>query len=240
MSFRPHRSARAALALIATPLFTLSFPVLAFAQTADWTKTVVQTPEGGFLLGNPDARTKIVEYMSYSCPHCAAFAHEAGALKADWIRRGLVSIEYRNFVRDPFDLSAALIARCGGAGRFLATHELIFSSFDAWIAKAGSYKAPATPEGAQPDRTAQLIDIAGKVGLADLAARNGLGKAAVDKCLASEDAINTLLAMRADVIEKHPDFSGTPSFFVNGKLLSGVHGWAALKPLLPALPASGN
>lgn len=226
-------------ALMAAPL-AASLAVQAQAQRApasvDWTKTVTVTPQGGFILGNPNARTKLVEYMSYSCPHCAAFANEAMAeLKTGWIKRGALSIEYRNFVRDPFDLSASLIARCGGQARFLANHEGIFSTFEAWVAKAESY-APAK----EADRTTQLSDIADKVGFIALATRNGLTADAARKCLADPKALDTIMALRAGALKDYPDFEGTPTFILDGKWLSGVHGWAQLKPLLPPLPAPGK
>ena len=40
----------------------------------DWVDHVVATPDGGFLMGNPAARVKVVEYGSRTCPHCARFA----------------------------------------------------------------------------------------------------------------------------------------------------------------------
>ncbi len=242
MTIRPFRFAPllAALGLILAPL-GLAAPAFAqgSAATADWTKTVTATPKGAFILGNPNARTKLVEYMSYSCPHCADFAKQATPeLKASWIKRGLLSIEYRNFVRDPYDLSAALIARCGGAQRFLANHELIFASFDQWIEKAQDYATHAAD--APKDRTAQLLDIAQKVGFIAMAERNGLSADAARKCVSDPDALATVLALTAGAWDEAPNFAGTPTFIMDGKVLAGVHGWQALKPLLPALPASGN
>ena len=67
----------------------------------DWTKMVTQTPEGGFLMGNPQADVKLIEYGSMTCPHCAEFAEkDAPALIDKYVKSGRVSFEYRNFVRD--------------------------------------------------------------------------------------------------------------------------------------------
>jgi hypothetical protein len=43
-----------------------SAPIEAVAAPngGDWTKTVVATPEGGFLMGNPNADVKLVEFGS--------------------------------------------------------------------------------------------------------------------------------------------------------------------------------
>jgi len=242
----------AVLALLLVPI-TGGAPLLAQAKPkpspaaqarpspVDWTKTVSVTPNGAFLVGNPAAKTKLVEYMSYSCSHCADFGGEGTAqLKAGWIKRGLVSIEYRNFIRDGFDLSAALLARCGGPSRFLATHDLIFGSFDTWMQQAQKYAQANAQAAENVDRAAQFIDIADGVGLTTLVAKTGITKDAAHKCLADPAPRATILALTSGAWDVAPDFEGTPTFILNGKVLKGVHSWQALKPLLPALPASTN
>ena len=80
----------------------------------DWSTHVTQTPAGAYVIGNPAARVKLVEYVSYTCPHCAVFTTEsAPVLKGQMVRSGSTSIEIRHFIRDRLDLAAALIARCG-------------------------------------------------------------------------------------------------------------------------------
>ena len=232
------------LSAVALPLAILAMPVAAPAAPAakaDWTKTVTATPEGSFILGNPNAKTRLVEYMSYSCPHCAAFAKEATPeLKAGWIRSGALSIEYRNFIRDGYDLSAALIARCGGAPRFLANHETIFASYDSWMEQAVKY-ADANGDKPQPsDRAALFVDIADTVGLTALAEKNGLTEAAIHQCLSDPNALATVLKLTKDAWEADPNFEGTPTFLMDGKVLRGVHAWPGLKAALPPLPAPGK
>src|SRR5205085_7269252 len=62
---------------------------------ADWTKTVIATPEGGFRMGNPRAKVRLVEYGSLTCPHCRHFAATAtGPLKA-YVKSGRLSFDYR-------------------------------------------------------------------------------------------------------------------------------------------------
>src|SRR5918998_2689468 len=43
----------------------------------DWAQVVSQTPAGGFVMGNPNARVKLIEFGSMTCPHCREF-DEAG------------------------------------------------------------------------------------------------------------------------------------------------------------------
>src|SRR5690554_2780554 len=87
----------------------------------NWSTTVTQTEEGGYVMGNPDAPIKLVEYMSITCSHCATFGEEAfNSIRDDYVESGRVSFEIRNFVRDPLDLTAAMLSRCGGEGPFFA------------------------------------------------------------------------------------------------------------------------
>ena len=72
-------------------------------NNGDWTTIVAQTPEGGFLMGNPNAKVKLVEFGSMTCPHCAEFDETAcKPLIDNYVKTGLVSCEFRNFVRDPY------------------------------------------------------------------------------------------------------------------------------------------
>ena len=43
----------------------------------DWSTIVSATPEGGFVMGNPNAPVKLVEFGSMTCPHCAEFDEAA-------------------------------------------------------------------------------------------------------------------------------------------------------------------
>ena len=96
------------------------------------------TPEGGFLMGNPNAEVKLVEFGSMTCPHCAEFEEKGGEKLIDnYVKTGRVSYEFRNFVRDPFDMTASLIARCGGPERFFRLDpRRLFADQRKWIGKA--------------------------------------------------------------------------------------------------------
>jgi protein-disulfide isomerase len=233
----------AALLLLAAPIAAL-IPASAPAATpADWTRTVTAQPDGGFLVGNPAAKTRLVEYFSYTCPHCAAFAGTGTSeLKAGWVKSGLIAIEYRNFVRDAFDLTASLVAHCGGAPRFLARHEAIFANYEAWMKQAQTYSQTHQDQPQDGDRSAQFIEIADSTGLTALMAKQGLTATAVHTCLADKERLSKILALTAGAWDADPKFEGTPGFLINGKAAAGAHDWARLKPLLPApsgaLPAS--
>src|SRR5947208_13614749 len=94
-------------------------PAAKASAGTDWTHVVAATPSGGFVLGNPKAKVKLVEYGSLSCPHCRAFDQDGvPTLLSKYVKPGQVSWEFRNYVRDSADLTAALIARCNGVRSF--------------------------------------------------------------------------------------------------------------------------
>src|SRR5574338_12031 len=69
-------------------------------QGGDWSQVVNPTSQGGFLMGNPDAKVKLVEYGSLTCPHCREFDEAAVTpLINDYVKSGQVSYEFRNYVR---------------------------------------------------------------------------------------------------------------------------------------------
>ena len=203
-----------------------------------WSSTVSSSPIGAFLVGNPDAKVRLVEYFSYTCHICADFA-KAGSLplKTQYVDRGLVLFEYRNLVRDPVDMTAALLARCGGEHAFARNHQAIFANFPALIAKlqkATDAQKKSWFEGTTGERARK---IAADTGLTALMRARGYTVAQIDAALDSEVAQAELTGMTniglgADRVE------GTPTFFINGRN-AGVTAWPALKSKLDlALKAS--
>ena len=87
-------------------------------------------------MGNPDAKVKLIEYGSLTCPHCREF-DETGVtpLINNYVKSGRVSYEFRNYVRDAFDLSASLVARCNGAKSFFPLERAMYKDQPTWVAK---------------------------------------------------------------------------------------------------------
>jgi len=79
------------------------------------------------VMGAEDAPVEIIEYASFTCPHCARFHADVWPqLKADYVETGKVRFIYREVYFDRFGLWASMIARCGGEGRFFAFTDLIY------------------------------------------------------------------------------------------------------------------
>jgi len=214
----------ALLALLAIPAGALAAPA------ANWVAQVARSPIGGHIMGNAAAPTKLVEYVSYTCSHCAHFVGEASApLKADYVKTGKVSVEVRNAVRDKYDLTAALLARCGGAKRFYGNHEALFANQDAWMEQLMAYDKDATKP---TEEKAALRDIGQKTGLYALMGKRGFTPAQLDGCINDPASMKQVLAMTEEAWKK-VKISGTPSFTINGKLVDGSD-WTRLKAALPA------
>ena len=192
----------------------------------DWSKVARRLPNGDFVEGNPDAKVKLVEFLSFTCPHCQHFEAEGiGPLTAKYIRTGLVSYEVRHALRDPFDLVATLLSRCQGPQAFFAAAPLVFARQADWMEKAGQW-AGAKPklDGLKPAQ--QLQAAAEGSGLEALFVAQGAPRAKLAACLA-DDAEAKRLADAAQAIWQ-PGFPGTPAFLINGIMADNVIEWPAL------------
>ena len=205
---------------------------VAAPNNGDWSTIVSKTAEGGFLMGNPNAKVKLVEFGSMTCPHCAEFEEQgAKALIDNYVKKGLVAYEFRNYVRDPFDVAASLIARCGGEASFFGMTRSLYAEQRDWVGKIQGAD-PATMQSLQSMPPAQQFStIADLAGLKQFAAMRGVPRAKADACLANEAAVNQLVQMNSDAQSTY-NIPGTPSFLINGTLVEQTASWDALEPKL--------
>jgi hypothetical protein len=212
---------------------TTKVEAVAPPQGGDWAQVVTQTPAGGFVMGNPNAAVKLVEYGSLTCPHCREF-DETGVqpLIDNYVKSGRVAYELRNYVRDPFDLAGALITRCNGAKGFFPLTRAMFKDQANWLNRLQSIP----PEQQQalttlgPDR--QFLEIAKAAGFQQWAAMRGLPSARSTTCLTDQAEINRLVQMTSDATTEIPNFPGTPTFTINGELAENAATWKLLEPKL--------
>src|SRR4051794_24999335 len=85
-----------------------------------WADVVNQTSAGGYMMGNPNAKVKLVEIGSLFCPYCKRFEDEgAPVLVEKYVKPGNVSWEFRPYViHGVIDVAANITARCGGLKTF--------------------------------------------------------------------------------------------------------------------------
>lgn len=213
-----------------------SQPVAAVQPPAngDWSTVVTQTTAGGFMMGNPEAPVTVVEYGSYTCPHCAEF-DETGLqpLINNYVKSGKVAFEMRNFVRDPLDMAAALIARCNGAQGFFPLSRAIFANQQDWMTSLQQVPQQQLQalQALPPEQ--QLPEIAKLAGFQQFAAARGVPEAKANQCLSDQQATTQLVQTTGDATSQYPEFPGTPTFILNGKMTEGPKPgesiWAALE-----------
>lgn len=204
--------------------------LLAAPAKTNWLQTFSLTPKGSHIIGNPAAATKLVEYASYTCGHCAHFeADDAPQIKSMFVATGKVSFEIRNLVRDPLDLTAAMLARCGGKGRFFGNHKLLMATQAQWA--QGSKLTKATIAHLEGGKTMLfMLGAYSELGLDTIMAQRGVTAAQGKACLSNKAAFDAIIAMTdeaTDVLK----INSTPTLLINGKIVEG-HDFATLKPLL--------
>uniref|UniRef100_UPI0040440460 DsbA family protein n=1 Tax=Altererythrobacter sp. Z27 TaxID=3461147 RepID=UPI0040440460 len=195
-----------------------------------WTDVVAVTPEDGYLVGNPNAPIKLIEYASHTCGHCAQFAADGSPqLKKQYVSTGVVSLELRNLVRDPLDLTIAALVRCGQPQNMMPLADQAWASIDAIFDNANRNGA-ALEAAAQLPPQQRFVGIAQATGLIDFFAARGLSSEQARTCL-SDNAKIEAIAARSQQQGTELNVTGTPTFFLNGKKLE-VNTWQALEPIL--------
>ena len=196
-----------------------------------WSATVAQTEAGGYVMGNPDAPIKLVEYMSITCSHCATFGEEAfNTIRDNYVDSGRVSFEIRNFVRDPLDLTAAMLSRCGGEGPFFALTKQALSNQGPMFEKAQGM-GEATYNGIlQSPANVRFVKLAEELGLIDLFQTLGISEDQAKACLSDEATAEKLMSATQTAVDQH-DIEGTPTFLLNGKRIDGTN-WTMVETAL--------
>ena len=201
-----NRRAMIALAAAATAAMT---PALAQETTTATTAPAVTD----YSLGSPDAKVKIVEYASFTCPHCAHF-HDTvwPSLKKDYIDTGKVQFTLREVYFDRYGLWAALVARCGGEMKYFGIHDMLFAKQSEWVAA---------------ENPQQVVDNLKTIGRAA-----GLEDAAMDACL-NDTAMAEALIKQFQTNFEADGVEGTPTLFINGTKYQNM-AYEDLKAILDA------
>ena len=211
-------------------LFALSPALAAPAAKPGPAVLVVATPQGSHVVGKPGAPLKLVEYVSYTCPHCAHFEVEgAPTIALTVIRTGKGSLEYRPFLRNVVDVAASLLVGCGSPGKFLGNHSAVLRGQEKWFVPPSEAVQQRWQTG---DFAARMRAVAGDMNLYPIFEARGYGRAELDRCLANEKLAKALAAENAQAINDLK-LQGTPSFLINGQL-QDAHDWATLQPALAA------
>lgn len=201
----------------------------------DWTKVVIATPAGGFMMGNPTAKVHLIEYGALTCPHCQRFDEAGvGPLIDNYVKTGKVSYEFRNYLLNALDLAPSLIARCNGPAGFFPLVRALYKDQANWVGKVQA--APQDQlEALQTLPNNQIAPTVAKLaGLQQWAAMRGVPEAKSAQCLSDANDVNRLVKMTEDATTQYPDFPGTPTFILNGKMVDTKVAEAEVWPTLEA------
>jgi protein-disulfide isomerase len=172
------------------------------SDNADETVDVDTASIPDMMIGNPDAKVTIVEYASYTCPHCASFHNGTYKdLKKNYIDTNKINFVFREVYFDRYGLWASMIARCAGPEKFFGMTDLMFKTQSTW-ARAGE--------------PALIIDELRKIGR--LA---GLDGETLESCLADNEKAKTLVAWYQEKAGAD-NIDSTPSCIINGKKYSNM------------------
>ncbi|WP_299816867.1 DsbA family protein [uncultured Jannaschia sp.] len=152
-------------------------------------------------LGDADAPVKVVEYASYTCPHCASFHNDTfKAFRTEYIDTGKVHFTYREVYFDRYGLWASMIARCAGPDRYFGVSDLLYSSQSDWA------------------RQGDPADVAAS--LKRIGAQAGLSAEQADACLQDAEKAQALVNWYEENAAAD-NIRSTPSFLVDGELHAG-------------------
>jgi protein-disulfide isomerase len=192
----------------------------------DWTDVINATPDGGVMMGDPNAKVHLIEIGSLTCPHCREFDETAVTPMIDkYVKTGKISYEFRNYIRDTFDMAAVLISHCNGPKGFFPLARAFYKDQPNWVAKI-----QATPQ----DQLEQLqnlpenqiaLQAAKFAGMQEWAAARGVPQAKSAQCLTDTKAIDRIVGQSGAIASQWPDFNGTPNFVINGTLNNKIASW---------------
>ncbi|SFJ73449.1 DsbA family protein [Jannaschia pohangensis] len=152
-------------------------------------------------IGDANAPVKVVEYASFTCPHCANFHRDTFKdFRRDYIETGKVHFTYREVFFDRYGLWAAMIARCAGQDRYFGVAEVLYQTQGEWARQGDPASVAAS--------------------LKRIGAQAGLSAEQADACLQDGEMAQSLLAW----YEGNASSDGirsTPSFLINGEVHSG-------------------
>ena len=179
--------------------------------TLNYTNANVQVKT--ILEGNINAKIKLIVYESLTCSHCADFHKEIyPELKKDFIDKGLISIEFRNFPLDLAAFNASKVAHCKNDGKSEILH-FLFEKQKEWV------------------RGETIEDL--NKNLKKLINEKDFG-IDFDKCINDTVVEDHVLNDRINAVKKY-DIQATPTLIINDKKFDNPQNYKKLKKTLEKL-----
>lgn len=148
--------------------------------------------------GDPEAPNTIIEYASFTCGHCANFHNTKMAeVQERLIDTGRVFWVFRDFPLDGLALRAGMLARCAPENQFFPIVGQLFATQNQWARAADPIAALA--------RIGQMA---------------GMSRESFEACMVDEELANRIIELRVGGEDRY-SVSATPTFVVNGRVVSG-------------------
>jgi protein-disulfide isomerase len=168
-------------------------------ETVSADDLMVAGPLGERALGDPAAKVTVVEYASMTCSHCAAFHEETFTpFKEKYVDTGKVRFIFREFPLDALATSAFMLARCMPEDRYFPVVDILFRQQQNWA----FVDDPATA----------LFNVVKQAGFTQESFR---------ACLTNQNILDGVNSVK-DRGSKEFGVASTPTFFINGKKMSGA------------------
>ena len=173
----------------------------------------VQSEIKPIIEGNIDAKVKLIVFESLTCSHCADFHKNIyPSLKEEFINKGHVSIEFKNFPLDMAALNASKIAHCKNNGKSEILHYL-FENQSQWV------------------KGNKIADL--NKNLKNLMDESKF-KLNFDQCLNNKEIEDFILEDRINGTKKYK-IEATPTLIINGKKFENASNYKKLKKYLEKL-----
>ncbi len=167
-------------------------------------------------MGDANAPITMIEYASFTCPHCARFHEEVfPKIKARYIDTGKLRFVVRDVYFDRYGLWAAMLARCGDGSKFFGLSDLIYSRQREWT---------------RADSEAGIVENLRKLGRVA-----GMTDDQMNACLQDADKARALVETYQKNAERD-QIDATPTFIINGKKYPNMS-WADFQTTLDGLLA---
>ena len=163
--------------------------------------------------GNVDAKVKLIVFESLTCSHCADFHKNVyPSLKTDFIDKGLILIEFRNFPLDMAAFNASKIAHCKNDGNSEILHHL-YKNQSSWV------------------RGSTIEDL--NKNLKDVVQESGF-KLDFEKCIANSEIEDFILEDRINGAKNYK-IEATPTLIINGEKFENSSNYKKLKKYIEKL-----
>lgn len=212
------RQRRRLITVVAVAGIALIFATILVLPNLGGAGNVISPPErdypmaDGPRMGDPEAPVTIIEYSDFQCPFCRRFHEDTlPAIINAYVAEGLVYFEYRNFAFiGPESVQAANASYCAGEQ-------------DMFWEYASTVFANQTGENVGAFREAQLIAFGEAL---------GLDMDQFTSCVSSGDYLVQVEQDRQQA--QQSGVTSTPSFLVNGQLLTGALPFADFQQVIDA------